>query len=127
MPHLILEYSANVVDEPDHARLLLELNQALAGTGLFSLSDFKGRAIRHADFAVADGAPDRAFVALDVQVLDGRTDEIKARVAEICAGILRAAFPRTAAARRLSLSVQVSDIHRASYHRETSPGPGGAG
>jgi 5-carboxymethyl-2-hydroxymuconate isomerase len=122
VPHLILEYSSNVLDEPDQARLLLELHRALAGTGLFSLSDFKGRSSRHESFAVADGAPDRAFVALDVQVLDGRSDEIKARVAEICAAILRAAYPRTAAGRRLSLSVQVSDIHRGSYHRETSAG-----
>jgi 5-carboxymethyl-2-hydroxymuconate isomerase len=127
VPHLILEFSANVLDEPDHARLLLDLHQALAETGLFSLSDFKGRAVRHADFAVAEGSPDRAFVALNVQVLDGRSDEIKTRVAEICARILRAAYPRTAAGRRLSLTVQVSDIHRASYHRETSAGEGSAG
>ena len=123
MPHLILEYSANVLDEPDHARLLQGLHQSLAGTGLFSLSDFKGRAVRHEAFAVADGAPDRAFVALEVQVLDGRSDEVKALVAEICTQRLREAYPKTAAGRRLSLSVQVSDIHRASYHRETSPGP----
>ena len=73
MPHLILEYSANVLDEPDHSRLLQGLHRALAETGLFSLSDFKGRAVRHEPFAfaVADGAPDRAFVALEVQVLDG--------------------------------------------------------
>ncbi len=126
MPHLILEYSSNALDEPDFGHLLLELHQALAETGLFSLADFKGRAVRHETFAVADGAPDRAFVALNVQVLDGRSNEVKARIAEICARILRSAFPRTAARCRLSLTVQVTDIHRASYHRETSPGPGTA-
>ena len=126
MPHVVLEYSANVLDEPDLPRLLCEIHAALAATGLFQLSDFKGRAVRHESFAVAEGAPDRAFVALDVQVLEGRDDEAKSLVSGICLGLLKGAYPQTSARRRLSLSVQVSDLHRASYRRETSAPPPGA-
>lgn len=125
MPHVVLEYSANVLDEPDLPRLLLSIHEALAATGIFDLSDFKGRAVRHDDFTVADGARDRAFVALDVQLLEGRDDAAKTLVSGICLELLREAFPRTAAGRRLSLSVQVSDMHRPSYRRETSPGTAG--
>jgi len=126
VPHVILEYSANALDEPDFPRLLLSIHESLAATGLFSLADFKGRVVRHETFAVAEGAPDRAFVALDVQILEGRDDETKGVVSRICLDLLRGAFPRTAAGRRLSLSVQVSEIHRPSYRRETSAGTAGS-
>ena len=33
MPHVVLEYSANALDEPDFPRLLLSIHESLAATG----------------------------------------------------------------------------------------------
>ncbi len=120
MPHCVLEYSANVADEPDWARLLLDLHEVLAGTGLFSRNDVKSRVVRHELFAVGDGAADRAFVALDLRILGGRSDEVKAALSEAALALLVRAFPRTLAERRASLTVEVSELHRPSYRRHVA-------
>lgn len=120
MPHCILEASDNLLDAPDWAALLEALHGALVATGLFSEADIKSRVILHRTFRVADGAPDRAFATLDVQILEGRDDATKARISEALLAVLAPAFPRTAAAMRLNLTVQVSELHRASYRRTTT-------
>lgn len=117
MPHLLLELSANVPDRPDLRRVLLDLHEALAKTGEFRLLDVKSRVVRHEVAALGDGAPDRAFAALTIAILEGRSDELKARVAAEALAVLKAAFPGTVAGGRGSLSVEVRDLHRASYQR----------
>lgn len=122
MPHLVLELSANVPDRPDLSRVLLDLHEALAGTGEFRLLDVKSRAVRHEVSALGDGAPDRAFVALTIAILEGRSDETKARIADHALEVLAKAFPGVVAGGRGSLSVEVRDIHRASYRRVSARG-----
>lgn len=123
MPHCILEASDNLRDTPDWAGLLADIHRTLLATGPFAEADLKSRVIRHGTFRVADGAPDRAFVTLEVQVLQGHGDEVKARISEALLAVLARAFPRSAAELRLNLTVQVSELHRPSYRR-TTLGPG---
>jgi 5-carboxymethyl-2-hydroxymuconate isomerase len=117
MPHLVLEYSANVPDEPDFRRVLLDLHDALMASGSFDRKDIKSRAVRHDVFAVADGAGDRAFVALSIAILDGRPDEVKAALSEAAMDVLLHAFPKLVGGGRGAVSVEVRDLHRASYRR----------
>ena len=117
MPHLVLEHSANVPDRPDLRRILLELHDALVATSLFDRKDLKSRAVRHDVFAVGDGAEDRPFVALSIAVLDGRPDEVKATISEAALDVLVRAFPKLVGQGRGAISVEVRDLHRASYRR----------
>jgi len=120
MPHCILEASDNLLDQPDWAGLLREVNGTLAATGLFAAADIKSRFIRHGIFAIGDGAADCAFVTLNVQILDGRPDVVKAQLTEALLPVLSRAFPRTLAQMNCSLTVQITDIHRPSYRRQIS-------
>jgi 5-carboxymethyl-2-hydroxymuconate isomerase len=120
MPHCILEASDNLLDQPDWPALLRTINGTLAATGLFKAADIKSRLVRHGVFAIGDGAPDQAFATLTVQILDGRPDEVKAMLTEVLLPLLAAALPRTLAGMRCSLTVQITDIHRASYRRQVS-------
>ncbi len=117
MPHLVLEYSANVPDRTDLRRVLLDLHEALLASALFERKDLKSRAVRHEVFAVADGAEDRPFVALSIAILEGRPDEVKAALSEAALDVLVRAFPKLVAGGRGAISVEVRDLHRASYRR----------
>jgi 5-carboxymethyl-2-hydroxymuconate isomerase len=117
MPHLVLECSANVPDRPDLRRVLLDLHEAILASGPFDRKDLKSRAVRHDVFAVADGAGDRAFVALSIAILEGRPDDVKAALADAALDVLVRAFPTLVAAGRGAISVEVRDLHRASYRR----------
>ena len=120
MPHCILEHSSNLLDTPDWTGLLREINRTLVATGLFTEADIKSRVLRHETFVIGDGAPDQAFVTLDVQIMCGRTDEVKAQLSEALLAKLAAYFPRTRAGMRFSLTIQISELHRPSYRRQTS-------
>jgi 5-carboxymethyl-2-hydroxymuconate isomerase len=120
MPHCILEASGNLLDQPDWAGLLGEINHTLVATGLFAAADIKSRFLRHDVFAIGDGDGDQAFVTLTVQILGGRTDDVKAQLSEALLPVLTRAFPRTFAEMKCSLTVQITDIHRPSYRRAIS-------
>ncbi len=122
MPHVVLEYSDNLVDRPDLGRLLLEIHEALLATGAFVRDDIKSRAIRHDTYAVADGAPGRGFVAVEVRILAGRSDEVKAAAADGVLAALERAFPESLARQPVGLSVEIRDMDRASYRRRRGPG-----
>ncbi len=115
MPHCILEYSDNVIDEPDLGKLFLEIHVALARTGLFRRGDIKSRAVCCREFAVGDGAPDRAFVAMEVCIFEGRDDGVKAGITAAVLEVLGRHFRRTIADPRCSVTVRLTDMHRGSY------------
>lgn len=82
MPHLILEYTGNL--EIDTQATLLQLNEALAGSGHFEENTIKARAVRLTDFLVGtQPAAKRGFVALRLAILTGRTPEVKKQVADL--------------------------------------------
>jgi 5-carboxymethyl-2-hydroxymuconate isomerase len=118
MPHCILEYSSNVLDSPDMRQLCLGINRALMASGLFTLADIKTRAIKHECFVIGDGSDDQAFVTLNIQVLSGRADEVKAEISDRVLQVLVEAFPRTMEKMRFNLSVQISELHKPSYRRK---------
>ena len=120
MPHLVLEYSANVAPLPDLPDLLRRLHEALAAAGPFDLGKIKSRAVRHEVFRVADGAPDRAFVHLTAAVLDGREAAVLAATAEGLLAPLREALAPARAAGRCDVTLELREMPRALYFK---PGP----
>jgi len=63
------------------------------------------------------GDMERVFVALELAILGGRNDGVKRQIADSLFAVLCATFPRTLEVDRSSLTVRVTDIHRASYCR----------
>ncbi len=122
MPHVLLEFSDNLLDRPDLGRVLLEIHEALVATGAFAREDIKSRALRHETYAVADGAPGRGFVAVEVRILEGRSAEAKAAAADGVLAALERAWPESLARQPVGLSVEIRDMDRASYRRRRGPG-----
>ncbi len=120
MPHCILEYSNNLVELPDWTDVFRDVHEFMAGTGMFRLGDIKSRAVPCETFLVADGAPDRAFVAMNVCILDGRDEEAKATVTDGVQEILKRHMRRACVGKRCSISVRISEMERSNYRRWTN-------
>jgi len=118
VPHLVLEYSANITQEVDWSALFSRLHQATAAAGA-SLAACRSRAIRHETYYVADGQPGGAFVHLTVALLSGRTDEVKAEVTRRCAEVLVEEYRPSLESFDLHISVELRDLHRESYQKVT--------
>ncbi|MBP2237537.1 5-carboxymethyl-2-hydroxymuconate isomerase [Sinorhizobium kostiense] len=82
MPHLTVEYSANLDGRADMERLCEQLLSAVIGTGLFEVGAVRVRALRADHFAVADQLPENAFVDLNFRIGRGRSAEEKRRAGE---------------------------------------------
>ena len=82
--------------------------------------DIKSRVIQHEHYRIGDGEPNQSFVTLNLQILEGRSDEFKREIARMALEILLPEFQKSLVRQQCSITVQVSDIHRASYQRYVS-------
>ncbi|TXI07968.1 MAG: 5-carboxymethyl-2-hydroxymuconate Delta-isomerase [Rhizobium sp.] len=82
MPHLAIEYSANLEGRADIGALCERLLKTVLETGLFEVGAVRVRAFRADHYAIADKLPENAFVDLNFRIGKGRTDEEKKRTGE---------------------------------------------
>ncbi|HEY9103226.1 5-carboxymethyl-2-hydroxymuconate Delta-isomerase [Chitinimonas sp.] len=121
MPHLVLEYTDNLPDQPDFKQLFSELHTALTGLEGIKLADIKSRAIRLSDWLVGDGASSHAFVHLKLHLIDSRTDAFKQRALAVLQPVLARHYARSLAERDCQLCFEVIDIRGAFYAKTVSP------
>ena len=81
MPHVVVEYSANITNDADIPGLLKVIASTVieAGRGAFPAAGIRVRAIRYDDYVIADGDPSYAFVQITATVAAGRSAEDKIR------------------------------------------------
>lgn len=75
MPHVTIEYSANVADVTDIDGLVGALHDAALATGVAPLDALRTRAVAREHYAVGDRHPDNMFVAVTARLAVGRTAE----------------------------------------------------
>jgi len=108
MPHLTLEYTANL--DFDVQALLAHLHQELVATGAVNLKGIKSRTIRLTDYRIADGDPAYAFVHVNLLIRAGRPLEIQQEAARRVMDVLKAAFGQRFESGYLSLSVDIQEM-----------------
>ena len=117
MPHLIVEYSANLGEFPE-AQTLAELNDVLIASGQIAVEhDLKSRCVRTSSYAIgasAQHAELRGFVHAELRLLSGRTPEIKRELSDRIAAVLRKRTPHPPGM-LVQLSVDMVDMDRAAY------------
>lgn len=110
MPHIVVEYSSNLEADVPPRRLVDALHQAALQTGVFPLGGLRTRAEQRDIYAVADGNPDNAFVAVVARIGKGRDPETRRRVATELMAALEAETAQAFRTRGLGLTVEVQEI-----------------
>jgi 5-carboxymethyl-2-hydroxymuconate isomerase len=77
VPHIIVEYSENLGQNVKIADLLQAVHAAALATGLAPLDALRTRGEPRANYVIADGHPDNAFVAIVARLGPGRTPDEK--------------------------------------------------
>lgn len=80
VPHLIVEYSANVEDRIDLNAVLDRLYRTATESGMFPLGGIRVRAYRADNYRIADCHPENGFVHVTAIVGAGRPLERRAEV-----------------------------------------------
>jgi 5-carboxymethyl-2-hydroxymuconate isomerase len=110
MPHLIVEYSANVAGDVDMPRLLSAVHAAALETGVFPIGGLRTRAERRDLFQVADGHPDNGFIHVQARIGAGRPPEVRQKAAEHIFAAVKTETAKAFAGRPLGLSLEVVEI-----------------
>ena len=82
MPHIIVEYSANIRGRLAPEDLLGRVHEAALRTGVFPIGGTRTRAAERSCYRIADGHPDNAFVHVVMRIAQGRDLETRRRVGE---------------------------------------------
>jgi 5-carboxymethyl-2-hydroxymuconate isomerase len=82
MPHLRIEYSANLKSRCDVAALCATLHGAIFASGLFEIGAIRVRAYCAEDYTVADLLPENGFIDLHFRVAGGRSAEALKRAGD---------------------------------------------
>jgi 5-carboxymethyl-2-hydroxymuconate isomerase len=110
VPHIIVEYSANLDEVLPIAKLVADVHRAVLATGTFKLGAVRTRAARRDIYAIADGDPQNAFINVIAKIGRGRAPETRRALAEAIMALLDRETAALIASRGLALSVYVEEI-----------------
>jgi 5-carboxymethyl-2-hydroxymuconate isomerase len=117
MPHLTLEITDNVDQPIAFDQLFAELHQVLASVAGIRIDNCKGRALRRKIYYIGDGGAGKAFVHLEICILESRTAETKRAVGEQCLQVLQRHFARSSGQLELQITLEVRDMPPAAYFK----------
>jgi 5-carboxymethyl-2-hydroxymuconate isomerase len=120
MPHLTLEYTANLDEWAAEPGLLIGLHRLLEAVAEIKIENCKSRWRMVEEWVVGDGGEGSAFVHLDIRFLEGRTPEVKHAIGAGAVELLHDHFSPAAGGSEpldLQLTVEVQDIQRATYFK----------
>lgn len=110
MPHLNIEYSANIADVIDIQGLVDRIHETALATGIFPLGGVRTRAEARNYYRIANGDPRAGYIHMMVRIGSGRDTETRRNAGE---WIFQALCDFTSAVyetRPLALSFELQEI-----------------
>ncbi len=119
MPHLILEYSDNIIESPDPSRVLGTLSRTLADNDEIDLANIKSRLVKSEHYFVSDGSRDQAFLHLQVALLAGRSPQFKAELSKKLYDTVVQLFSESTRNLNCSVTVEIRDMDSRAYTKQS--------
>ncbi|CAD6527152.1 5-carboxymethyl-2-hydroxymuconate Delta-isomerase [Paraburkholderia kirstenboschensis] len=118
MPHLTLEYSANLADAESMSRLCNTLAQCLAEQRdneqrVYPPGGIRVRALRCEHYCIADGRADAAFLHANLKIAAGRSDAIKKATGDALFALIKQHFANEFEQSGLALSLEINEFSEA--------------
>ena len=115
MPHVVVQYTANLDPDAAIGSLCHSLAEVLVaqrdanGARVFPIGGTRVLAYPAQHFAVADGAPDRAFVFIEARIAPGRLPAVVSAAGEAMMAVVRSHFQALFASRSIGITLQVNE------------------
>jgi 5-carboxymethyl-2-hydroxymuconate isomerase len=118
VPHLTLEYSANLADEASIGQLCTSLAACLDAQRdndqcVFPLGGIRVRALRCDQYCIADGRPDAAFLHANLKIAAGRSDAVKKATGNALFEAIKQHFAAEFEEHGLALSLEINEFSEA--------------
>lgn len=110
MPHLIIDYSANLDDDLDIRALAEALHDTALATGVFPIGGTRTRVARREIYVIGDGHPDNRYIHVQARIGVDRKPEVRQKVAEEIFAALKAFTAGVFLKRPLGLTLEIVEI-----------------
>jgi 5-carboxymethyl-2-hydroxymuconate isomerase len=118
VPHLTLEYSANLCDAPRIGQLCDTLAQCLDAQRendqrVYPLGGIRVRAVRCEQYCIADGRPDAAFLHANLKIGAGRSENVTKATGDALFDVIKQHFADAFDHHGLALSLEINEFSEA--------------
>jgi 5-carboxymethyl-2-hydroxymuconate isomerase len=112
MPHLNIEYSANLDGALDIQALVDRIHETALETGIFPLGGVRTRAEPRSHYRIANGNPDAGYIHMMVRIGPGRDEQTRREAGDRIFGALCDFTEELYESRPLALSFELHEIPR---------------
>ena len=106
MPHIVVEYSANLEDHIDVGELLTSIHAAAASHALVPLAGLRTRAMKREQYVVANGDARNLFVAVIARLNGDRGQESLLEIRDLLMAVCSDSLSQIREEQPLALSVE---------------------
>lgn len=110
MPHLTIEYSANLEEDLEIQRLIDHLHETTAAIEAFPMAGLRTRGERRDHYRIADGHRDNRFVHAVLRIGHGRELEVRKAAGEKIFDALVNFLNEISAQRPLAISFEIQEL-----------------
>jgi 5-carboxymethyl-2-hydroxymuconate isomerase len=110
LPHMTIEYSANLDACVDMAGLCTLVSRTILETGLFEQGAVRVRAFRAEAYAIADLLPENGFIDMNFRIGKGRSAEEKKHTGEAIFGAVSQHLAALFTTPHFALSLEIREI-----------------
>jgi 5-carboxymethyl-2-hydroxymuconate isomerase len=119
MPHIIVEYSANLEPALDPQALVNALHRTAIDVGIAEAPAIRTRAERRDVFCVGDGNPANGFVHVVARLRIGRPEEKRKALGEALMAALNRELDAAFKAHPIAVTVEIHEIDHLTFRRNT--------
>lgn len=119
MPHVIVEYSANLDGTLDIQQLVDDLHQVVADSGVAEIEAIRTRAKRRDVYRIADGNSKNAFVHIIMRLRIGRSEEARTKLAEALLATADRNLQQAYATHAIAVAVEMEEIDNITTRKNT--------
>ena len=117
MPHILLEFSGNIIEKKNTQALFNRIHLLLANSLPTTLSSCKSRVIDHKVYTIGDSSSDNAFVHMTISILSGREYQQKSSIGQAIMDLLTEHFSQSSQMLTLQISIEIRDLDDAYFKR----------
>lgn len=117
MPHVVVDYSANLEDFKP-SELLLNINQTLVNTGYCQAIDIKARAHKNEVFVIGLNESQQSYVHTKIYLLSGRNEAQKAEIGQKVLDCLLAYSALNLQKTSVQLAVELVEMPKQDYFKQ---------
>ncbi|WP_259753350.1 5-carboxymethyl-2-hydroxymuconate Delta-isomerase [Pseudomonas sp. GCEP-101] len=112
MPHIAIDYTANLADDLAPLALAQKLHDAARTLGVFPLNGLRTFARAVEEFQVGANTQDEAFINIQIRIAPGRPEELRQRIVDTLFATAEQTLATLLAKRPVGLQLEITEFDR---------------